>query len=114
VRPDAALAALSEIRAESERLRAEPVSADVLASSKRHLAGLFLMRLASLDRVASYLAAVVESGRDPTTVMGSYQTRLAAVTPESVLAAARARLDPARFVAVFVGDAKALRPILGL
>ncbi|MFI5346682.1 MAG: M16 family metallopeptidase [Elusimicrobiota bacterium] len=114
VRPDAALAALGEIRAEAERLRAEPVGADVLASSKRHLAGLFLMRLASLDRVASYLAAVVESGRDPVAVMGSYQARLSAVTPESVLAAARARLDPARFVAVVVGDAKALRPILNL
>jgi zinc protease len=114
VRPDAAAAALEEIRAEAERMRDEPVAADVLASSKRHLAGLFLMRLAALDRVASYLAAVVESGRDPASVMGSYQTRLAAVTPESVLKAARARLDPARFVAVVVGDAKTLRPILKL
>jgi len=114
VRPDAAKAALDEIRAEVERLRAEPVAAGVLASSKRHLAGLFLMRLASLDRVAGYLAAVVESGRDPAVVMGSYQKRLAAVSPESVLAAARAHLSPERFVAVVVGDAKALRPILGL
>ncbi len=114
VRPDAARAALEEIRLEAERLRETLVPADVLASSKRHLAGLFLMRLASLDRVASYLAAVVESGRDPAVVMGSYQERLAAVTPEEVLAAARARLDPSRFVSVVVGDAKALRPILGL
>ncbi|MBI3553110.1 MAG: hypothetical protein HY077_11395 [Elusimicrobia bacterium] len=72
------------------------------------------MRLASLDRVASYLAAVVESGRDPVAVMGTYQARLQAVTPESALAAARARLDPERFVAVVVGDAKVLRPVLGL
>ena len=114
VRPDVAKAALEEIRFEAERLRAEPVPADVLASSKRHLAGLFLMRLAALDRVASYLAAVVESGRDPAVVMGSYQERLAAVTPETALAAARVRLDPARFVNVIVGDAKVLRPILGL
>ncbi|HXT01366.1 MAG TPA: pitrilysin family protein [Elusimicrobiota bacterium] len=114
VRPDVAKAALEEIRFEAERLRAEPVPEDVLASSKRHLAGLFLMRLAALDRVASYLAAVVESGREPAEVMGSYQRRLAAVTPEAALAAARARLDPARFVNVVVGDAKVLRPILGL
>ena len=72
---------------EAERLRGEPVPADVLASSKRHLAGLFLMRLAALDRTASYLAAVVESGRDPAAVMGTYQERLAAVTPEAALAA---------------------------
>ena len=114
VRPDVARAALDEIRAEAERLRAERVPDEVLASSKRHLAGLFLMRLASVDRVASYLAAVVESGRDPAAVMGSYQDRLAAVTPEAALAAARSRLDPERFVSVVVGDAKILRPILGL
>jgi zinc protease len=114
VRPDAAAAALDEIRLEAERLLATPVPADVLASSKRHLAGLFLMRLAALDRVAGYLAAVVESGRDPAVVMGTYQERLAAVTPESALAAARSHLDPARFVRVVVGDAKVLRPILKL
>ena len=114
VRPDAAKAALAEIRLEAERLRADLVPADVLASSKRHLAGLFLMRLAALDRVASYLAAVVESGRDPVVVMGTYQERLAAVTPESALSSARARLDPARLVAVVVGDASVLQPVLGL
>jgi len=113
VRPDAVQAALNEIRAESERLRAEPVAADVIASSKRHLAGLFLMRLASLDRVASYLAAVAETGRDPAEVMAGYQERLAAVTPESAQAAARSRLDPERFVSVVVGDEGVLRPILG-
>ena len=114
VRPDAAKAALDEIRLEVERLCAEPVSPEVLASSKRHLMGLFLMRLASLDRMAGYLSAVMESGRDPAAVMGSYQERLAAVTPESALAAARARLNPARLVSVVVGDAEFLRPVLGL
>jgi zinc protease len=114
VRPDAVKSALDEFRLEAERLRAEPVAAETLASSKRHLSGLFLMRLASLDRVASYLSAVVESGRDPAIVMSTYLERLSAVTPESALAAARAHLDPSRFVAVVVGDAKVLRPILGL
>jgi len=114
VRPDSAGSALAEIRAEAERLRTEPVAAEVLASSKRHLAGLFLMRLASLDRMASYLAAVVESGRDPAAVMASYQSRLAAVTPESAQAAARKHLDCGRFVAVAVGEDAALRPALGL
>lgn len=114
VRPDAARAALDEIRAEVAALRAGAVPAEALASTKRHLAGLFLMRLSSLDRVASYLAAIVESGRDPEQAMGSYQRRLAEVTPESALAAARARLEPERLVAVVVGDAAALKPSLGL
>jgi zinc protease len=113
VRPDAAKAALDEIRSEAERMRVELVPAETLASSKRHLAGLFLMRLAALDRIASYLAAVVESGRDPAVVMGSYLERLEAVTPQAVLAASRKYLDPEKFVAVVVGDEKVLRPILG-
>ncbi len=114
VRSDRARAALDEIRLEAERLRREPVSSDVLASSKRHLTGLFLMRLSALDRVASYLAAVVESGRDPAAVMGSYQDRLAAVSVETAQEAAHVRLDPGRFVTVVVGDAKVLRPVLRL
>jgi len=114
VRPDAARAALDEILAELEALRAKPAPAEVLASTKRHLSGLFLMRLSSLDRVASYLAAIVESGRDPEDAIGAYPRRLAAVTPETALAAARAHLDPARLVAVVVGDAATLGPILKL
>ena len=113
VRSDRAKAALDEINLEVRRLRDEPVSEDVLASSKRHLAGLFLMRLSALDRVASYLAAVVESGRDPATVMSTYQDRLAAVTVQTVQTAAQVRLSPQRFVAVVVGDAQILRPVLG-
>lgn len=114
VRPDAAGAALAEIRAEVERLRSQPIAAEVLDSSKRHLTGLFLMRLASLDRMASYLAAVVESGRDPAVVMSGYQSRLAAVTPESAQAAVNRRLDGSRFIAVTVGEESVLRPALGL
>lgn len=114
VRPDSVRSALGEIRAEVERLRLEPLAAGALESSKRHLAGLFLMRLSSLDRMASYLAAVVESGRDPAVVMSSYQARLAAVTPASAQAAARARLDPGRMAAVVVGEPGVLRQALDL
>jgi zinc protease len=112
VRPDAARGALDEIRAEVADLRAGPVPAEVLASTKRHLSGLFLMRLSALDRVAGYLAAIVESGRDPEQTMGLYQRRLAAVTPETALAAVRARLNPETFVAVAVGDEAPLRGLL--
>lgn len=114
VRPDAAQSALDEIRLEIERLRAEPIATETLASSKRHLTGLFLMRLSALDRIAGYLAAIVESGRDPAQVMSSYQKRLADVTPESALQVVQSSLNPDRLVAVIVGDAKTLRPILRL
>ncbi|NNN06486.1 MAG: insulinase family protein [Elusimicrobia bacterium] len=114
VRPDAARAALDEILAEARALREQPLPDAALAAAKRHLTGLFRMRLSSLDRVAGYLAAIVESGRDPVTAIASYPERLAAVTPDSALAAARARLDPDRLVAVVVGDEAALRGPLGL
>ncbi|MBI4371516.1 MAG: insulinase family protein [Elusimicrobia bacterium] len=104
VRPDAAKAALAEIRVELGRLIAEPIPEEALSAAKRHMAGLFLMRLSSLDRAASYLSAVVEGGRDPAAAMASYQSRLDAVTPESARRAAAARLDPERLIAVAVGD----------
>ncbi|MDX6768643.1 MAG: pitrilysin family protein [Elusimicrobiota bacterium] len=113
-RPEVAKAAHEELILEAERLRDEPIDAAALGMAKRHLAGLFLMRIASPDRLAAYLAAVVESGRDPKETMGNYQARLDAVTPDSARAAVRRWLDPTRFVTVVVGDGSVLRPALGL
>ncbi len=108
VRPDAARAALDEIVAEVRALRDEPLGEEALAASRRHLSGLFRLRLSALDRVAGYLAAVVESGRDPAEAIASYPERLAAVTPRRAMEVVRARLDPERLVAVVVAD-EALR-----
>ena len=58
--------------------------------------------------MAGYLAAVVESGRDPAEAIASYPERLAAVTPRRAMEVVRARLDPERLVAVVVAD-EALR-----
>ncbi len=111
-RTEVARPALDEIMLELKRLREEPITAAALDNSRRHLRGLFLMRLSSLDRVTGYVAAVAESGRDPRKTIAEYESRLAAVTPESALTAVRARLNPAKLVTVVVGDATALKPAL--
>lgn len=113
-RPEVAKAAHGELIAEATRLREELIDAPSLGMAKRHLAGLFLMRIASPDRLAAYLAAVVESGRDPADVLGRYLTRLDGVTAESARESVRKWLDPTRFVSVVVGDSGVLKPALGL
>jgi zinc protease len=113
-RPEVAKAAHQELLAEAERLRDEDIDAAALGMAKRHLSGLFLMRIASPDRLAAYLAAVVESGRDPKDVLGNYLSRMDAVTASAARDSVRRWLDPTRFVTVVVGDATVLRPALGI
>ncbi|MBI3289754.1 MAG: insulinase family protein [Elusimicrobia bacterium] len=111
-RTEVARPALEEILAEVKTLREQEISAAALDNSRRHLRGLFLMRLSSLDRVAGYVAAVVESGRDPREAIAQYEARLAAATPASALEAVRSRLDMDKLVTVVVGDEAALKPAL--
>ncbi len=112
VRTEVARPALEEMLKEIRGLAASEISAAALDNSRRHLRGLFLMRLSSLDRVTGYLSSVAESGRDPRETIAQYETRLAEVTPASALAAVRKRLDLGRLVTVAVGDEAALTPAL--
>ena len=111
-RTEVARPALEEMRSEVRRLSEEEISVAALDNSRRHLRGLFLMRLSSLDRVAGYLAAVAESGRDPREAIAQYESRLAAATPASALAAVRSRFDPEKLITVVVGDSAVLKTAL--
>ena len=111
-RTEVARPALEEMRAEVRELCAREIPAAALNNSRRHLRGLFLMRLSSLDRVTGYISSVAESGRDPRETIAQYEPRLAEATPASALAAVRARLDPDKMVTVVVGDAAALKTSL--
>ncbi|MBI4061327.1 MAG: insulinase family protein [Elusimicrobia bacterium] len=111
-RTEVARPALDEMLAEIRGLRAREVSASALDNSRRHLRGLFLMRLSSLDRITGYMSSVVESGRDPREAIAQYEARLAEATPASALAAVRSRLDLDKLVTVVVGDETALKPAL--
>lgn len=111
-RTDVARPALEEMRAEVRELCTKEISAAALDNSRRHLRGIFLMRLSSLDRITGYLASVAESGRDPRETVAQYEPRLAEATPASALAAVRSRLAPGKLVTVVVGDAAALKTSL--
>ncbi len=108
-RTEVARPALNEMLSEVQALCSEEIPKDALDNSRRHLRGLFLMRLSSLDRIAGYLTSVAESGRDPRETIAQYEARLAAVTPASALAAVRSRLDPTKLVTVVVGEESPLK-----
>lgn len=108
VRTEVARPALDELLKEVRGLGEADIPAAALDNSRRHLRGLFLMRLSSLDRVTGYISSVVESGRDPRETIAQYETRLAEVTPASARKAVRARLDLSKLVTVAVGDEAAL------
>lgn len=111
-RTEVARPALEEMLSEVRGLCGREISAAALDNSRRHLRGLFLMRLSSLDRITGYIASVAESGRDPRETIAQYEPRLASATPASALAAVRSRLDSKKFVTVIVGDETALKPAL--
>ncbi|MDD5304125.1 MAG: pitrilysin family protein [Elusimicrobia bacterium] len=108
-RTEVARPALDEMLAEVRELCSREIPAAALDNSRRHLRGLFLMRLSSLDRITGYIASVAESGRDPRETIAQYEPRLAEATPASALAAVRSRLDLDKLVTVVVGDSAALK-----
>ena len=111
-RTEVARPALVEMLSEVRELCSKEISPTVLDNSRRHLRGLFLMRLSSLDRITGYMSSVAESGRDPRETIAQYEPRLAEATPASVLAAVRSRLDLQKLVTIVVGDAAALKTSL--
>jgi zinc protease len=111
-RTEVARPALEEMLSEVRELCSKEISAAALDNSRRHLRGLFLMRLSSLDRITGYLSSVAESGRDPRETIAQYEPRLAEATPSSALSAVRSRLDLGKLVTVVVGDETALKPAL--
>jgi len=111
-RTEVARPALEEMLSEVRELTSREISAAALDNSRRHLRGLFLMRLSSLDRITGYLSSVAESGRDPRETIAQYEPRLAEATPASALAAVNSRLDLRKLVTVVVGDETALKPAL--
>ena len=76
------------------------------------LAGLFLLKLSSIDYQADALAGYERNGQSAERERASYLERLNALTPEDIRRAAQKYLDPARMVAVVVGDEATLRPAI--
>lgn len=112
VRNEVAAPALAEMRKEIAGMRDGLVTEQSLGAVKRYLAGLFLLKLSSIDYSADSLAGYERNKQSAERELASYLARLDALTPEDIQRVARKYLDPSKMVTVAVGDAAALRPAL--
>ena len=93
VEPGAAEAVRSAVRAQIERLHAEPVSDEELARVKRQTLARVLASGQSAEAVASSLAGNLISSADPD-YLRRYAQAVQDITPEALMDAARALLPP--------------------
>ncbi len=112
VRNEVAAAALAEMRKEIAGMRDGLVDERQLEAVKRYLAGLFLLRLSSIDYAADSLAGYERNKQSAERELATYVERLNALTPADIQRVARRYLDPEKMVTVVVGDEKALAPQL--
>ena len=107
VRTEVTDSALREMLTQLRRIGAEPVPAAELAASKDALVGSFPLSLQTADDMAGAVANARLLGL-PSDYLATYRTRLAAVAPTAVTAAARSAIRPGGAVIVVVGDASKL------
>ncbi len=99
--------AVTEILREIEGMRAVPPTANEVELATEYLAGVFPIRYETTAAVAGALAGATMFGL-PDDWFATYRTRIRAVTPADVHAAACAHLDPARLLVLAVGDASVI------
>jgi zinc protease len=100
--------AVAEIMTEIEGMRTAAPDGPELALATDYLAGVFPLRYESTDAVAGALANAVIHALDDDW-FAAYRDRVRAITPDDVLAAARAHVDPSRMLVLALGDAKTIR-----
>lgn len=106
--------AMEEILREIDGMRAAPPSQSEVELATEYLAGVFPIRYETTSAVAGALAAAKLFAL-PEDWFSSYRARIRAITPADVHAAARTHLDPARLLALAVGDASVIaEPLRGL
>ena len=88
------------------------VAEQTLGATKRYLAGLFLLKLSSIDYTADSLAGYERNKQSAERELAAYLERLNALTPEDIRRVAQKYLDPEKMVTVVVGDETVLRPTL--
>ena len=98
--PEVAQVMLGEIR----RLRAEPLSDDVLQKRRTLVAGSFGRQVETTQGLGDYLAGLAVQGL-PMSEFGRYLPSLEAVTPQQVEASLESEIDPAQASIVIVGRA---------
>jgi predicted Zn-dependent peptidase len=112
VKTEVTAAAVTEILQEIDRIRDVAVSADELALATQYLGGVFPIRYETTGAVAAALASASVYGL-PADYFTTYRQRIAAVSADDVLRAARTHLHPDAMQILAVGDDAAIREPLG-
>ncbi len=103
VKSEVSGAAIREVLKEIDGIRAAPVAMDELELATKYLVGVFPLRFETTSAVAAALASLSVFAL-PSDYYDTYRARIAAVTPEDVLNAAREHLHPEALHIVAVGD----------
>jgi zinc protease len=111
VKTDVTGAALGEVLAELARIVEKPLLQEELDKARALLAYELVGTLSHADQLAEALQEMALDGLPPDELRTTV-SRLQALTPESVLAAARRALDPARMTISIAGDAAKVLPQL--
>ncbi len=105
---DVTAAAVREVLAEIDRMRAEPVTASELSLATSYLDGIFPIRYETTTAIAAALANLIVYDLTPD-YYDTYRANVRAVTAAEVLTAAREHIHPERLQLVVVGDPAAVR-----
>ena len=112
VASDVTAAAIAEALKEIDRMRAEPVTESELSLATSYLGGVFPIRYETTAAIAAALATLTIYDL-PADWYDTYRARIAAVTVDDVLDAARTHVRPESLQIVVVGDPDAIREPLG-
>ncbi len=104
VNTEVTAAALSDLLAELERIRSEPVSEAELRAARDYLIGVFPLRFETPGPIVQALTGLVIHDL-PDDELATYRDRINAVGAADVVTAARAHIHLDRASAVLVGDA---------
>lgn len=108
VATDVTVRAVTEILAETAKLREEGAAADEVKNAKDYLAGVMPLELQTSRQLAARVTDLFTFGLTPDHLAG-YRDRIARVTADDVHRVALEQIDPDRFVIAIVGDAAAIR-----
>jgi zinc protease len=111
VATESAGAAAREVLHELRRIREEPVEPGEIAETRSYMVGVFPYTMQTIGDIAKRLETLTVFGL-PDDYYPRYLERLAALTREELLEAARRHLDPDRIAVVAVGPAEVVEPQL--
>ncbi len=108
VRSEVTDSALTALLAEIETITTEPVSDDELNDARSYLVGNFPTTIETPGQIAGQIVQMKMLGLDKK-YLETYRDRIAKVTKDDVLQAAKAHIHPDRLAIIAVGDATVIK-----